>query len=238
MELLELPTEIRLKVLEQLLFRAEPLIPRPVPCRQCADAVPQVAVYTHLFEHKAQKKTLGLYTEVLRTCHQLHNEGTPILYANTAAIKAWLEDGAMAPWLRHEPGKYQKLSIGLAQYRLHDQAVALKGLPTRLSNVQLTIKLNFNDSDIANSYEPFYRNIATLLRTTSTLKRLDIYLIMPPSFPGSHERQRAHFGLIWDGLRRVRGIPHVQISGNVPQVFAAQLAASMMESECESGPAQ
>lgn len=115
-QLLQLPAEIRLKILELLLGRSDPLTSGPVPCPQCADVVPQVGLDTHLFEHKAQKKTLDLYTAILRTCKQLHNEGTPILYAKSAAAKVWLEDDPMGPWLRHERGRYQRLSLGPAQY--------------------------------------------------------------------------------------------------------------------------
>ena len=236
MQLLQLPTEVRLKILEHLLFRSEPLTTRPVPCPQCADVVPQVAVYTHLFEHRAQKKTLGLYTEVLRTCKKIRDEGTPLLYANTAAAKVWLED-SLGPWVHsyshNERGRYQRISIGLAQYGLRDQAESLKCLRPRLSNLHLTIKSDWNnDNDAGNSNESFYDNIATLLHSTKQLKRLNLQFELPPdlSDPDS-ERQTAHYELIRDRLWPVRGISLVQVTGNVPEAFATQLAASMMERE-------
>jgi hypothetical protein len=233
-KLLQLPTEIRLKILEELLLRDEPLTSRPVPCPQCADVVPQVAVYTHLFEHKAQKKTLGLYTEILRTCRKIHSEGTPLLYANTAAAKVWLEE-ASRPWLQayshHEPGRFQRISVGLAQYGLRDQAESLNGLPSRLPNIHLTIKSDWNnDNDLGSSHESFYDNIAILLRATKQLKRLYLDFQMPPSLSEADSgRQTAHCDLIQDRLGPVRGISYVQISGNIPDTVAAQLAASMMD---------
>jgi hypothetical protein len=236
MQLLQLPTEVRLKILELLLFRSEPLTTRPVPCPECVEAVPQVAVYTHLFEHRAQKKTLGLYTEVLRTCKRIRDEGTPILYANTAAAKVWLED-SLGPWVHsyshNELGRYQRISIGLAQYGLRDQAESLKGLQPRLSNLHLTIKSDWNnDNDVGNSNESFYDNIATLIHSTKQLKRLNLKFELPPDLSDSEsERQTAHYELIQDRLRPVRGISFVQVTGNVPEAFATQLAASMMERE-------
>lgn len=237
-QLLQLPTEVRLKILEQLLLRSEPLTSKSVPCPQCADAVPQVAVYTHLFEHKAQKKTLGLHTEILRTCKSIHGEGTPILYANTAAVKVWLED-SVGPWHQsyshHELGRFQRISIGLAQYGLRDQAESLKGLHPQLSNLHLTIKSDWNnDNDSGSSNESFFDNIASLLCASKQLKRLYLHFELPSDLPDSDSRrQTANYELIRDRLRPVRGVPLVQITGNLPNAFATQLAASMMKRKPE-----
>ena len=230
--LLELPVEIRIKILENLLLRPEPLTASLVPCLQCADVVPQVAVYTHLFEHKAQKKTLGLNTEILRTCRKIHNEGTPILYANTAAAKVWLER-PIGPRSRRGSGKYQKISIGLAQYGLQNQAESLNGLQPRLPYLQLTIKSDWSDDDEIDVFnEHFYDNIATLLRCTRQLRKLYLKFELRTSRSDrDFERQTAHLELIQDRLRRVRGIPLVQVSGNVPEAFATQLAVLMMEGD-------
>jgi hypothetical protein len=84
--LLQLPAEIRLRILEHVLFNPEPLIAKPLPCAECAKTVPRVAVYTHYFEHKNQKKTLGVYPEILASCRQLHSEGSPILYSNSVSV--------------------------------------------------------------------------------------------------------------------------------------------------------
>jgi hypothetical protein len=230
--LLQLPAEIRIKILENLLLKSEPLTPSLVPCLQCADVVPQVAVYTHLFEHKTQKRTLGLYTEILRTCKKIHEEGTPLLYANTVVAKVWLER-PIGRRSRRGSGKYQRLTIGLAQYGLQNQAESLNGLQPQLSNLQMTIKSDWSDDDEMDVFnEAFYDNIATLLRCTRQLKKLYLKFQMRVSRSDrDFERQTAHFELIQDRLRRVRGIPLVQVSGNAPEAFATQLAALMMEGD-------
>jgi hypothetical protein len=80
--LLDSPREIRESVLRELLYSSEPLKYR--------DAEHVVIRHDQLSRITTNKRNYNLYPEILRTCKQLHEEGTPILHRlNTVGIDIW-----------------------------------------------------------------------------------------------------------------------------------------------------
>lgn len=84
--LLDLPREIRDGVLQELLFSSEPLKYR--------DAENVVMTYYQL-DRMDKSRNYALYTEILRTCKQLHEEGSPILQSNTVGLDVWCAHGSV-----------------------------------------------------------------------------------------------------------------------------------------------
>lgn len=72
--LLQLPPELRLRILQHLLYSAEPLGSKG------GDCVPQSCVLTYSFD-----QNFTLYPAVLRVCRQIYDEGKDILYRQNTA---------------------------------------------------------------------------------------------------------------------------------------------------------
>ena len=217
--LLQLPTEIRLKILEYVLYNPKPLIPHPRPCAQCTRSVPRVALYTHLFEHKIQKKTLGVYPDILATCHQLHNEGTPLLYCNTAALIARLSP--------KEPPN-QVFSIGHTNINVLQaepgQTFILPRRPTPLSPSKLHVVVEVGD-DPHESAVTLIATLADILKYSFvSLRELTVYLAVDSFL----ERPSSYMSRVLAGLECLHGIPSVKITGTAPVDIIARLEAQMM----------
>ena len=227
---MQLPTEIRLRILQDLLFRPEPLAPKLIPCPQCAAAVPNIAVYTHFFKHRAQKNTLGLYTEVLRVCHQLNDEGTPILHANTAAVVARLQVTANADFSSNGRLLFPAISlifIGHTSYQSANLAHCRVGLRAEcpLAKIHLTVRISAED-EILEIFKLFEHLVSTI-QHTRLLTNLIFRLEISPGSPKASLKSDAFFRY----FSELRGIPHVQVSGLLDKPRATQLAFIMMSPE-------
>ena len=221
--LLQLPLEIRLEILQQLLFRPEPLAPRPIPCPQCAAAVPKIAVYTHVFEHREQKKTLGLFTEVLRACRQLHDEGTPVLHSNTASVIAW---NYLHPSYQNLVPAASLVSIGHTQYQSANLAGCEIGLRAEcpLQKVHLTVKISTRHE----VYEllTLFEHIILILQHSLPLKELGLSLEIEANSSASLVLSSTLFRF----FNGVRGISYAKVTG-LDESGNTQLAALMMRPE-------
>lgn len=221
LNLLQLPTEIRLKILEYIVYSPQPLIAKPVPCAECANIAPEVALHTHFFKHK-QRKTLGIYPEVLRTCHQLRDEGTPILYSNNASIVA------------SNANRFSTFVIGHFDVTSQndERTLRLNGpTPISSSNLHVSIKI---EGDLSASIDGLAMDVGRMLfRTFMPSRHVTIDIALDPKLlsSGSHvhpEIQREPWVYAFQALALTSAVPSVKFTGTIPQAEAEKLAARMM----------
>jgi hypothetical protein len=86
---MDLPTELRLKILQELLWQQEPLKITYELDSRC-DCIGCSAHSTHL-PRIPRQSTFNFSPAVLRTCRTLHQEGLSLLYNNTFACELWYD---------------------------------------------------------------------------------------------------------------------------------------------------
>ena len=84
LSLMQLPTEVRLQILQELLWQAKPLRIETYINWEDRDRIQMTR-----FEPKA---SFRFCPAILRVCRQLHEEGEPMLYENTFACDIWFDD--------------------------------------------------------------------------------------------------------------------------------------------------
>jgi hypothetical protein len=126
--LMDLPTEIRRKILSYLLYQVRPV--------EFNSELMHRIMYTRVRPSdkllwKATEPTLSLYPHVLRVCRQIYKEGSEILYSNTLNIR--VGEPALDP--EQHPGVYEYVIL---QTNMRDSDLVPR-IFSRISRVRIQL---------------------------------------------------------------------------------------------------
>jgi hypothetical protein len=214
--LLELPAEIRLKILRELLWQPEPLkfLGKAFSKRRYAPPLTDREIWRDL----ATATNYSFYPAILAVCHKLNEEGSPLLYEeNTVAVVAYSR-GGYCEWLGH-PTWLKYIS---------------ESLSARTRKLRITIKVS--SPGYSRTMRREMQRFVTFLQANPQWCSLDVRL---EGHVAKHLREQSlsdkkddlsPYETVLRPFNLLRRLRHMEVTGVSPQ-FAAELS-NLAKSDC------
>jgi hypothetical protein len=214
---MELPAEIRLKILRELLCTPEPL----KVLREASDPANIVQPWSYQlnppsWEDEATGTNYTLYPEILAVCRKLNEEGSPVLYEENTVVASYnpiYPYGPRFEWMGYLPSL----------------ASISESLSARARKLRITVEVRNSSYVASKAAQRAVRKLVKVLRETPQWRSLDVRLedhipnLWRDIFPSNEEDEICRYEEILRPLHLLRRLQHIEFTGVSPQ-FAAELS--------------